>query len=123
MLRKPIRMDKVGSWIEQDIDAYLQLDGLTWLRVQGGFGDGQKTDWHPREDWIALVPALSLNVNRTFVSPEKWNHGATSIHEAMRREVSASLASAHFEVLRVERRLDRLHRGVGMLRASADVRV
>lgn len=59
---KPITK-KVGTWVKLGFDAKVMRNGITWLRVKGGFGG--RGD---REDWGAVLPGISL-----FVSDYHWN--------------------------------------------------
>lgn len=46
---------KMGNFIPQTVDAKIELYGITWYRVAGGFGG--RGD---REDWIADVHEVSI---------------------------------------------------------------
>ncbi len=123
MLKKPIRM-KVAGWEVMTFDARFELDGITWVRVQGGFGDGQATNWHPREDWVAIVPALTIHVGRMFSKPDAWTNGNRSeavpstIVEAARAAVIYEYEQSTWPIQRKLENLENLHRAVALLESS-----
>lgn len=119
LLSRPVRL-KVGGWADHlRYDARFDLDGITWVRVEGGFGSGQHTGWHPREDWVAMLPALSLHVGRHFDRPARWTARGTTdfdtIEGAMRSEVRGAIRSSLYDLREAQRRLVRLERAVDML--------
>lgn len=123
MLRKPLRI-KIGGWQPQTVDAWLEFEGIVWLRVEGGFGDGQRTNWHPREDWVAMLPATAASVSRYFDKPHCWGKGSAritprSMLDAMRDEVDNKLNTARYDLRDARDRVARLERTIEMLGRSA----
>lgn len=123
-LARPLRM-KVGGYVEMSFDAYLELDGITWLRAEGGFGDGQRTNWHRREDWVAMTPGIACSVGRYFEHPDHWGRGLgarntkpTSIHAAMRAELIDKLRYSDHSLREAQEKLARLTTGRNLIRAS-----
>jgi len=57
LLPKPIKK-KIGSWVEQVVDAALVRNGIRWFRVKDGMGG--RGD---REDWIADVECMCCSVH------------------------------------------------------------
>lgn len=78
---------KVSSWVPQHVDAYYDCVGIKWARVVGGFGDHGD-----REDWIAVLPGVSMNVSRYRNEPWRGTEGENAtmddaIYAAMRSAV------------------------------------
>ncbi len=88
LLLQPKRQ-KIGGWVEQIHDAKLHRLGLTWYRVQEGFGG--RGD---REDWVADVPRIAVSVSRCYNS-QSWgsvfDDKVVSFNEAMKLEVAEKL--------------------------------
>lgn len=73
---KPVEKE-IAGWVPQFYDAELSFLGITWLRVQGGFGS--KGD---REDWVAALPAGTVSVSEyDYVGQDRK---FPNFHEAMR---------------------------------------
>lgn len=55
---------KFGTWREMEFDSVVHLHGLTWWRVEGGFGN-QEPFWvkRDRQDWVADVPGMAIGVH------------------------------------------------------------
>lgn len=114
MLARPVQLD-TGGWVPQTVDAVLEFEGVTWARVQGGFGDGQRTGWHPREDWVAVVPAVAISVSRYFDKPDVWDRKSQTMQEAMRAEVQTKLGHARYTLREAQERVRRLERAIALL--------
>lgn len=114
---------KTGGWEPLAVDARLDFEGITWARVEGGFGSGQKTGWHPREDWIAIVPGVALSVGRYFAKPDEWGRGhhddVVSMEDAMREEVASKLSFAYHRLVEAQATVRQLARGIALLESSA----
>lgn len=88
LLQPPVKR-QIGGWVKMTYDATVQRHGLTWLRVQGGFGG--RGD---REDWVADLPSGSVSVSDYDWVPGLWNarpcHGTfdAAIIAEMRRNVA-----------------------------------
>lgn len=57
-LLKRVRKLKIGNWVEMEYDAAIMRNGITWLRVKGGFSQDNQ-----REDWIAELPHSTCSVS------------------------------------------------------------
>lgn len=122
MLNKPVTM-KVGSWVLMTFDAYLEYRGIVWLRAKGGFGNGQAQNWHPREDWIAMLPSVSIHVGRYFSTPNEWRPAdAVTIWDAMDIAVDDAIDHGQFDLRRKARELELLSIALNMLTRSRGMR-
>jgi hypothetical protein len=102
-----------GTWKPQRVDAYMTIKGLVWARVEGGFGDSQRTG-HPREDWIAIVPSISMNLSQYFDSPV-WNNRFPTMEDAAEEKIRNSLTFAYIKRHDNQRKLESLERGIRVL--------
>ncbi len=117
ILPKPLRLE-LGAWVPMDYDASIEVDGIAWLRVHGGRGDGQRTGWNPREDWAAMVPGVALTVGRYFSKPSEWRAGGqhADFFSAARAEVTAKLSYAENYLLpKARKRVATLERAVSLM--------
>jgi len=96
-----IRLRESG-WVDHmRFDASLVLDGLTWLRVKGGFGG--RGD---REDWILAVPAICVSVSRW--RQEAWDSKGRkfgSREEAMQHAIENGISWASWQQRDNQRKL------------------
>lgn len=110
-----IRLHESG-WVDHlRFDASLVLDGLTWLRVQGGFGS--RGD---REDWILAVPAYCLSVSKW--RDEDWDSGGHRFptrEEAMRHALARGRSSVRYFIRESESKLAAQRDALALMESAA----
>lgn len=85
----PPRTMKLDSWAELTFDAEIKCLGVTWYRVQGGFGHEHNKNTFAREDWVAEINSACISVSDYNWTSDKTNFGTKypSFEEAMRGEM------------------------------------
>lgn len=117
---------KVGGWAEWlRYDRVIEFGGLTWYRVNEGFGYGNASA--DREDWVLDVPALSVSVTywkkkMPFCDGPGWRVQASAFRtreEAMTAAVVVARKQITFERERRARRFrEALDTQIALDRAS-----
>lgn len=98
---KPELVLTVGNWVEQTFDAEVWRYGVRWLRVKGGFGDGQ----YPREDWIAEIPAVAISVHDYHWNGDTFGDNYGTFDNACKQELKKELQFIHSRIIETEEKL------------------
>ena len=89
LLKSPV-VKKIGGWTELKYDASLERYGITWYRIQNGFGGNGD-----REDWVADVPSLCVSV-----SDYNWIKGSFgTYYGSFDKAIEAEITSALEEII------------------------
>jgi len=102
-----------GSWIKQTFDAKVERFGLTWYRVQGGFGGKGG-----REDWVADIPCACLSASDLYHDGlSLWGKKGSFDQEAA-KETKDVLEHAIRRVKEIELELAQTKKTVKLLKAA-----
>lgn len=93
-----VRTVKVGTLVPQQVDATLDMFGVTWFRVHGGFGGR-----FDREDWIADL-SVSVSVCDYNWNGEDFGESFGSFENACRMTLQQALRRARLEKAKAEAR-------------------
>lgn len=101
---------KTGTLVPQRVDASLELFGLTWFRVLGGFGGR-----FDREDWIADLPGINVTVCDYHWDGSDFGPSYGSFEDACRGRLEDALCVARATKLEMEAQLATLTSSIARL--------
>lgn len=118
VLISPVRLE-LGHYVPLEYDAKLERNGLTWYRVQGGFGRVGKARGD-REDWVADAPGVSATV-----CDYHWNGSSSfglsypSFEDALDGQREAALRTARYRLIEKQVELASLEEGIKRLEEAS----
>jgi hypothetical protein len=107
---------RTGTLKPQEVDASLDLVGLTWFRVHGGFGGR-----FDREDWIADLPGVSVTVCDYHWNGSDFGLSYGSFEAACRGQLEFSLQNARTAKSEAETKLATLAAAIARMEQCLDL--
>lgn len=108
-----------STWLPMHFDMRLNLDGLDWYRVKGGFGGHDD-----REDWVCGLPkdAVSASVSKFRMGVgQGWGwDGDETREQAMRHSIEGAIESSHTQIAEAEATIAALRAGLSRLTTARD---
>lgn len=120
LLKKPLKK-KTGNWVEMIFDAEVLVEGIRWLRVQGGMGQGSPLprNSNPREDWVADIPHGCASVHDYQFREPRWGfHEYNSFEEACREQLKNTIARVEGDAAEAEAKAHSLKKFLKNFRAG-----
>jgi len=100
---------KLGTYTPQQVDARLQMHGVTWYRVKGGFG-GQGD----REDWIADLP-FSVSASDYNWNGAEFGADYGSFENALTENLRHATVHARYKVEELRAQVEKLDAALASL--------
>lgn len=110
VLLPEIQTIQTGNWVPQQVDASVEVCGVTWVRVYGGMGGR-----FDREDWVAVLPGISVSVHDYHWNGSDFGPSYGSFEDACREELKRSLYFAKERLIKEQNKIDTLKEGIVLL--------
>lgn len=101
---------QTGTWVPLRVDATVEVCGVTWMRVYGGFGDR-----FDREDWAAVLPGVSVSVCDYNWNGSDFGPSYNSFEDACRGQLEQGLRHAKLKQAEMESKLEDVRESVALL--------
>lgn len=100
----------IATFVPLKVDARVEVCGVTWLRVYGGFGGR-----FDREDWIAVLPAVAISVCDYYWNGSDFGPSYGSFENACRERLTQAVSFARSKKSKLESEIDKLIEAITLL--------